>query len=178
MSHWPLDPGAGKGKNQDPGWTFFLEQLKQFYWVKILVLFDAYPGSGIEKISDETVATLGNPGVSLFLLSGDLLQVPQSDDEYEDEEDEEVEAADQKSADTSAEKSVDTTDEKSADITADKSDATVEKPGVAAADGVIVAATESATAASDGQTEAAAVKGREAAAKRAEEKRLAMKVWF
>ncbi len=172
--------------------SYSREQLKQFYWVKLL---DAYPGSGIEKISEETVPTLGNPCVSRVAWSEDLLQVPQSDDEYEDEEDEvqQVEAADHKSADTNAEKSVDTTDEKSADsnaeksvdttdeksadITAEKSDTTVEKPGVAAAEGVIVAATESAAAASDGQAEAAA-KGREAAAKRAEEKRLAMKVWF
>jgi hypothetical protein len=52
---WPLDPGSGTGKKQDPdpGWItriIFPRALKTIFWVKIPKLSDADPESRIEKI--------------------------------------------------------------------------------------------------------------------------------
>ncbi len=67
----PLDPGWVKNQDPDPGLNnpdHFSESLEIFFWVKILEFFDAYPGSGMEKIQirdkhpgSATLVTIGQP---------------------------------------------------------------------------------------------------------------------
>jgi hypothetical protein len=54
FDHWIRDPGRVKKQDPDPGWRnriIFPRAEKQFFWVKILKLFDAdHPIRGPEKI--------------------------------------------------------------------------------------------------------------------------------
>jgi hypothetical protein len=62
-----LTPGSGMGKKQDPDpgcstWIIFPKAWNQFFWVKILKLFDGDPGS---KTSDQGWKTFGS-GINIL----------------------------------------------------------------------------------------------------------------
>ncbi len=52
LTPWIRDPGWIKSKDPDPGWTtrnIFPKSFETIFWVQILKLFDADPGSGMEE---------------------------------------------------------------------------------------------------------------------------------